>query len=162
MLTTKGIAQVTSTSWGMLPVSDANARVSQVFCYACPVSYDTHKHSKTDWAPLGKLVLRAAYEAAAWATVLQACETGNDTLVLTLLGGGAFGNTEAWIIEAMDEALQTLRREDIALNVVLNVFSREQMKTRSKLFAFAKKWGLEASPGVGGYYTHHPRSCPSL
>ena len=29
-------AQVTSTSCGMPPVTDATARVSQVFCYACP------------------------------------------------------------------------------------------------------------------------------
>lgn len=132
----------------MLPVTDATARVSQVFCYACPVAYDEFKHSKNDWALLGKLVLCAAYEAAAWAAVLQACEgdaecPGQGTLVLTLLGGGAFGNPEAWIIEAMDGALQALRREGIALKVVLNVFSRGQLKKGGKVWAFASKWGFE-------------------
>tara|TARA_B100002051_G_scaffold192524_1_gene182540 strand:+ start:1710 stop:2141 length:432 start_codon:yes stop_codon:yes gene_type:complete len=141
--------QVTSTSWGLLPVSDATARVSQVFCYACPLAYDEYKHSQKDWATLGKLVLCAAYEAAAWAAVLQACESdagclGRGKLVLTLLGGGAFGNPEAWIIEAMDAALQALRREGIALDVVLNVFSRCQMKKGGKLWAFASKWGFES------------------
>ena len=131
-------------------MTDATARVSQVFCYACPLAYDEYKHSKNDWASLGKLVLCAAYEAAAWAAVLQACESdagcsGRGTLVLTLLGGGAFGNPEAWIIEAMDGALEALRREGIALNVVLNVFSRAQMKKGGKLSAFARKWGVEAA-----------------
>ena len=92
----------------MLPVTDATARVSQVFCYACPVAYDEFKHSKNDWALLGKLVLCAAYEAAAWAAVLQACQgdaecPGQGTLVLTLLGGGASatrkrGSSRPWMV----------------------------------------------------------------
>ena len=131
-------------------MTDATARVSQVFCYACPLAYDEFKHSKNDWALLGKLVLCAAYEAAAWASVLQACEgdaecPGQGTLVLTLLGGGAFGNrkrgssSDGWC--AAGVAPRRYRAQGCIERVC-----RGQMKKGGKLWAFASKWGFEPKP----------------
>ena len=39
----------------------------------------------------------------------------------------------------MDGALQAVRREGIALKVVLNVFSEEQIKKGGNVWAFASK-----------------------
>lgn len=51
------------------------------------------------------------------AAVQNAQETGNNTVYLTLLGGGAFGNSEEWIIDAIRQAL--LAYQDAGLNVLI-------------------------------------------
>jgi len=78
--------------------------VSQIYCSAMPVAYSAH--SSEAWRDLAVLILEAAYEATLCAAVLNAQRTGNCTVFLTLLGGGAFGNERAWIMDAIDRALQ--------------------------------------------------------
>ena len=82
--------------------------VSQVFCAALPVAYGEPPAAL--WAPLATLVLEAAYEATLWEAVVHAAHGGSGVVYLTLLGGGAFGNDEAWILQAMRHAL-TLARD---------------------------------------------------
>jgi hypothetical protein len=50
-------------------------------------------------------VLERAYEATLWAAVINAHNTGSRVLLLTRLGGGAFGNEPPWIHHAMRRAL---------------------------------------------------------
>ena len=50
-------------------------------------------------------MLDAAYEATLAAAVLNAQATGNNTVYLTLLGGGVFGNSTSWILDAVRRAV---------------------------------------------------------
>jgi hypothetical protein len=78
--------------------------VSQAFCSALPVAYSDV--SKAEWAPFAKLILEAAYEATLWAGVLNAHRGDSNIVLLTFLGGGAFGNEKGWILAAMRRALE--------------------------------------------------------
>jgi hypothetical protein len=103
--------EVTSAARAPHPV------VSQVFCSALPVAYVKPKLPTSLWQPFAQLVLEAAYEATVWAAALHAHGGGSRTLLLTRLGGGAFGNEAAWIDAAMHRALTEAHGFD--LDVVL-------------------------------------------
>jgi hypothetical protein len=89
--------------------------VSQAFCSALPVSYT--RIAAAPWAAFARLVLEAAYEATLLAGVLHAQRGGSNVVLLTSLGGGAFGNDEHWIDAAMRRALE--RAVDCDLDVRL-------------------------------------------
>lgn len=90
--------------------------VSQAYCSALPVAYSDHS---TDlWQPFAQLVLDAAYEATLAAAVLNAQHTGNNTVFLTQLGGGAFGNRSEWIISAIERALRLYQHQDLQVVMV--------------------------------------------
>ena len=102
-------------------VTDGDAlprpQVSQAFCSALPVSYNHRAGaSADDWKPFASLVLEAAYEGTLWAAVANAQRHGSKTVLLTMLGGGAFGNDEAWIHAAMRRAIETVANH--GLNIV--------------------------------------------
>ena len=86
--------------------------VHQAYCSAVPVSYSGHPADA--WAPLARLVLDAAYEA----TLRAAVTLGAPRVYLTLLGGGAFGNRTAWILAAIDRALDACGGADLDVVVV--------------------------------------------
>ena len=90
--------------------------VSQIYCSAMPVSYS--RLPPPAWAPLARLVLEAAYEATMWAAVLNAARGASRRLLLTRLGGGAFGNDDAWIDGAMLRALRLAEGHDLDVAVV--------------------------------------------
>jgi hypothetical protein len=77
--------------------------VSQAFCSALPVAYSTI--GPLHWASFARLILEAAYEATLWAAVLNA-QRRSKTVLLTSLGGGAFGNDESWIEDSLRRALK--------------------------------------------------------
>lgn len=91
--------------------------VSQVFCAALPVAHVKPRLPVSLWQPFAKLILEAAYEATLWAAVLQAERGGSNTLLLTRLGGGVFGNDDAWIDAAIHRALT--EAHGFGLDVVL-------------------------------------------
>lgn len=90
--------------------------VSQVYASALPVSYSGIEAEA--WAPLAQLVLEAAYEA----TLRIACErrhaSGCPTVLLTRLGGGAFGNDDDWIDAAMRRALRLVDDQGLDVRLV--------------------------------------------
>ncbi|WP_375267593.1 hypothetical protein [Phenylobacterium sp.] len=88
--------------------------VSQAFCSAMPVSYSGFEPNA--WEPLARLVLEAAYEATLAAAALTAQRSQTPLVFLTRLGGGAFGNDDAWIDAAIRMALGRFR--DYALEAV--------------------------------------------
>jgi hypothetical protein len=102
--------EVTDASNGQGP------RVSQAFCSALPIAYTSvpPRH----WRPFASLVLEAAYEATMWAAVLNAHRGASNIVLLTLLGGGAFGNDPAWIFGAMRYALRNVASLDLDVRIV--------------------------------------------
>ena len=90
--------------------------VSQAFCSALPVAYSSVPSHY--WAPFATLVLQAAYEATMWAAVLNAERGASSVVLLTALGGGAFGNDERWILAAMRRTLQMMRGFDLDVKLV--------------------------------------------
>jgi hypothetical protein len=85
--------------------------VSQAFCSALPLAYS--RVPAASWAPFAGLVLEAAYEATLWAGALNAARGGSRRVLLTRLGGGAFGNDGRWIDAAIDRALRIVAGHDL-------------------------------------------------
>lgn len=91
--------------------------VSQAYCSALPVSYNDDSDTEL-WQPFARLVLESAYEATLLAGVINAARPGgSNSVYLTLLGGGAFGNQREWILDAIRRALEIVRGQ--ALDVCL-------------------------------------------
>jgi hypothetical protein len=95
---------------------DPSSRVSQAFCSALPVAYS--QVPRPLWQAFATLVLEAAYEATLWAAVLNAHRGASNIVLLTRLGGGAFGNDEDWIHDAMARALDLARNHALDVRIV--------------------------------------------
>jgi hypothetical protein len=90
--------------------------VSQAFCSALPVAYS--RVPKRHWQAFASLVLDAAYEATMLAAVLNAKRGASNIVLLTLVGGGAFGNDDAWILAAMRRAVKLVSAFDLDVRIV--------------------------------------------
>lgn len=95
---------------------DERHRVTQAFCSALPVAYTTI--APAIWKPFATLVLEAAYEATLLAASLRLAQVGSRTVFLTSLGGGAFGNDEAWIDVAIERALEQVGNAGLDVAIV--------------------------------------------
>jgi hypothetical protein len=91
-------------------------RVSQAFCSALPVAY-TQVPARY-WRAFASLVLEAAYEATMWNAVLNAKRGVSNIVLLTFLGGGAFGNDDEWILGAMRRGLEQISAFDLEARIV--------------------------------------------
>lgn len=90
--------------------------VNQIYCSALPVAYSSV--ASKYWEAFARFILQASYEATFWAAVHNRAQTGNKQLFLTLLGGGAFGNANAWIEEALLHNLQRFAEADLDIAFV--------------------------------------------
>jgi hypothetical protein len=54
--------------------------------------------------------------------------TGNNKVYLTLLGGGAFGNDEDWIIAAIERALELFSHVPLDVAIVSYKTSKKPVK----------------------------------
>ena len=90
----------------------------QVYASALPCAY-AHGPPESDWEPFARLVLRAAYEAMLAVGAVRSLKAGGARVkcYLTVLGGGAFGNKDEWIRDAIRDALD--RYQGWPLHVVL-------------------------------------------
>lgn len=109
--------------------------VSQAYCSALPVAYTAHPSEM--WACFASLVLEAAYEATICAAIINADRTRNNSLFLTLLGGGAFGNELAWITSAIRHSLS--QYIDCGLNVSIVSYGRSKPCVQQLVMDFARK-----------------------
>ncbi len=91
------------------------------------------------WERLARLILEAAYEATLAAAVLNVQQAGNKDVYLTLLGGGAFGNDETWIMDAILRACKLYETHDLDVKIVS--YQRSQPAVQSLVEAF-----LESKP----------------
>lgn len=101
-------------------LDDCAHTVSQAYCSALPVGYSCCCEGcpeVEDWEEFARLILEASYEATLCAALLNARKTGNNTVFLTLVGGGAFGNKTNWILDSLQRALD--RYQEAALDVVI-------------------------------------------
>lgn len=117
-------------------VTDGDAprpTVSQAYCSAVPVSYSGLY--KALWQPLAHLVLEAAYEATLLAACIQRAEEGNAKVLLTRLGGGAFGNDDDWIDAAIRRALRLT--EGMGLEVWLVCYGAVDDRTQALVAQWA-------------------------
>ncbi|MBC7623381.1 MAG: hypothetical protein H7232_08350, partial [Aeromicrobium sp.] len=90
--------------------------VSQIFCSALPVNYSNVP--PIEWKIFASLVLQAAYEATLWAGVVNAQRGASNVVLLTRLGGGAFGNDDEWINSAMRRALDVVADFGLRVKIV--------------------------------------------
>lgn len=110
----------------------SGAQVSQAFCSALPVAY--MDWAPALWRPFAKLVLEGAYEATLLAGKINAAREGtSNTVLLTHLGGGAFGNEDEWIDAAMRRALEGVRDSRLDVRLV----SYRHVRPASKALAAA-------------------------
>ena len=97
-------------------LNDSLHKVSQAYCSALPVAYS--HHSPSLWEDFARLILEASYEATICAAILNSCRTGNNTVFLTLLGGGAFGNETEWIIRAIKRSVDQYKEYGLDVAIV--------------------------------------------
>jgi len=94
--------------------------LSQAFCSALPISYCGFRSPY--WEIWATLVLEAAYEATLLAGVINADKNmgapGANRVLLTLLGGGAFGNSPAWITSAIKRAIDAVAESGLQIDLV--------------------------------------------
>ena len=91
--------------------------VSQVYCSALPVSYNSIRNMES-WERFASLVLEAAYEATLLVALLNKRDYGSPVAYLTLLGGGAFGNRWSWISAALKRAVLCVRDAGLDIRIV--------------------------------------------
>jgi len=94
-------------------ISTEKHKVSQVYCSALPVAYNNIESFY--WESFALIILEATYEATLYAALINFEKTGCNLVFLTLVGGGAFGNEDFWIFEAMEKAI--LKFKDIPLDI---------------------------------------------
>ena len=109
--------------WGtQVTLADCTHLVSQAYCSALPVSYYKYcegcPKDKKDWEEFARLVLEASYEATLCAALVNASKTGNNTVFLTLVGGGAFGNETDWILGGLQRALDLYKQAALDVAIV--------------------------------------------
>lgn len=95
---------------------DIHQRVSQAYCSALPVAYSNVPMHL--WKAFACLVLEAAYEATLWAALENARRGVSNIVLLTRLGGGAFGNDDEWIHAAIQRALRLAAGFDLDVRLV--------------------------------------------
>ncbi|UYW26611.1 hypothetical protein OKC48_25725 [Methylorubrum extorquens] len=114
--------------------------VTQAFCSALPVAYSDVPAAA--WEPFAGLVLEAAYEATLLTGILNAARGGSRRVLLTRLGGGAFGNADSWIDAALLRACQLVAGAD--LDVMIVSFRRPS----AGLANLVRRFEASTSPGM--------------
>lgn len=76
------------------------------------------------WTEFAQLVLEASYEATFFAALNNYERTGNRRVLLTLVGGGVFGNRSAWIFNAIERSLKIFA--DTPLDVAIVSYGQSQ------------------------------------
>ncbi len=114
-------------------LNDCAHRVSQAYCSALPVAYSKQLPPQL-WTEFATLVLEAAYEATLCAAILNLQNTGNQRVFLTLLGGGAFGNNEEWILKAMERALRIYADWNLEVAIVSRGSSKNSVRDLASKF----------------------------
>lgn len=97
-------------------ISDDQQKVSQIYCSALPVAY-----CQTDsiyWENFARLILEATYEATFFTAMKNMEENDSNLVYLTLVGGGAFGNEEYWILESLEKVINKFRNIPLDVRIV--------------------------------------------
>lgn len=107
----------TGIQWNSeVTISAKKQRVSQIYCSALPVAY-SHIESFY-WEYFARVILEAAYESTLLAGVLNMENNKSNKVFLTLVGGGAFGNEEYWILESIQKAIRKFKNVPLDIRIV--------------------------------------------
>lgn len=96
--------------------SKTRHRVSQIYCSALPVAYSEIESSY--WESFARVILEATYESTLYAGILNMEKNNSNSVFLTLVGGGAFGNEEYWILESMRNAIRKFKNIPLDIKIV--------------------------------------------
>ena len=97
-------------------ISGCDHLVTQAYCSALPLAYSSLPEPM--WERFARLVLEASYEATFCAALINASLSGNRSLYLTSLGGGAFGNDPHWIADAIERACRIFQNADLDVKFI--------------------------------------------
>ncbi len=100
------------------PSAKAGTLVSQIYCSAMPVAYSNLPCES--WRALASLVLDAAYKATLLSAVVNAARGASNKVLLTRLGGGAFGNDDDLIDAAIKKSVTCVARQGLDVKIVSN------------------------------------------
>lgn len=108
---------ITGIQWNTeVTKSITKHKVSQIYCSALPVSYC--RVDSIYWEPFSRIILEALYESTLYAALLNLERNNSNKVFLTLVGGGAFGNEEHWIVESLLLALRKFKYTPLDVQVV--------------------------------------------
>ncbi len=96
--------------------SQTKHTVSQAYCSALPVAYC--QSSQVYWEDFARIILEATYEATLYAGMLNMKNNNSNLVYLTLVGGGAFGNAENWILSSLQKAIRKLKNVPLNIKIV--------------------------------------------
>lgn len=114
-------------------ISTEKHKVTQVYCSALPVAYSIV--GSNYWEPFARLILEATYEATFYTALKNMEKTGCNLVYLTLVGGGAFGNEESWIFDALETAI--LKFKFTSLDIIIVSYG----KSNPRLVKWVRKVG---------------------
>src|SRR5699024_11215978 len=97
-------------------ISKTKHKVSQIYCSALPVAY-SHIESFY-WESFSRIILEALYESTLYAGMLNMENNNSNSVFLTLVGGGAFGNDEQWILESMQKAIRKFKNVPLDIKII--------------------------------------------
>jgi hypothetical protein len=120
-------------------VSDNQQKVSQIYCSALPVAYS--QIPSFYWEDFARVVLEATYEATFFTAMKNMANNDSNLVYLTLVGGGAFGNEESWILESLEKVIHPFK--DVPLDVRMVSYG----KSNSRLLSWMNE--LKNKSGVG-------------
>ncbi|MDD2387914.1 MAG: hypothetical protein PHP52_14150 [Bacteroidales bacterium] len=98
--------------------SKTRHKVSQIYCSALPVAYS--QIESFYWEYFARVILEATYESTLYAGILNMENNNSNSAYLTLVGGGAFGNEEYWILESMQKAIRKFKNVPLDIKIVSN------------------------------------------
>lgn len=97
-------------------ISSTGQIVSQAYCSALPVAYSPVEPFY--WESFARVILEATYEATLYAALINLDNTGSNKLYLTLVGGGAFGNDQNWILESLLQSIRKFKNAPLNIQIV--------------------------------------------
>jgi hypothetical protein len=107
----------TGTQWNTeVTISKTKHQVSQIYCSALPVGYS--QIEAFYWESFARIILEALYESTLYVGMLNMEKNNSNLVYLTLVGGGAFGNEEYWILESMQKAIRKFKNVPLDIKIV--------------------------------------------
>ncbi|TDT45345.1 hypothetical protein CLV90_2432 [Maribacter spongiicola] len=113
-------------------LNDNKQLVSQIYCSALPVAYSNIESYY--WENFARIVLEATYEATLYSAMINLKNNKSNSVFLTLVGGGAFGNDLDWILESLFKSLEKFKHIPLEVNIVSYGRSNEILKQEIKKF----------------------------
>ena len=90
--------------------------VSQIYCSALPVAYC--QTESIYWESFARVILEATFEASLFTALINMDKKKSNLVYLTLVGGGAFGNEEYWILESLQKVLKKFKNVPLDVRIV--------------------------------------------